>query len=119
MARANLKPRTGRARELRRGSTEAEHALWAMVRNRKLAGCKFRRQVPIDRYFADFACVEARLVIELDGSQHADQTAYDTARTQALEAAGWRVLRFWNRHVLERPRDVAVEILSALESARP
>ncbi|HEX4199145.1 MAG TPA: endonuclease domain-containing protein [Caulobacteraceae bacterium] len=114
-----LKPRTQRARELRQASTEAERKLWSLVRNRKIAGCKFRRQVPIDRYFADFACLEARLIVELDGGQHAEQVVYDTSRTQALEAAGWTVLRFWNRRVLENPEGVAMAIRSALESARP
>jgi very-short-patch-repair endonuclease len=93
MERANLKPRTERARELRQTSTVAERKLWSLVRNRKIAGCKFRRQVPIDRYFADFACLEARLIVELDGDHHADQVDYDAGRTEALEAAGWTVLR--------------------------
>ena len=119
MERANLKPRTLRARELRQTSTEAERKLWSLVRNRKIAGCKFRRQVPIDRYFADFACLEARLIVELDGGQHAEQVAYDAGRTKDLEACGWTVLRFWNRRVLENPEGVAMAIRSALESARP
>jgi very-short-patch-repair endonuclease len=119
MARANLKPRTARARELRQTSTEAEKALWSLVRNRKIAGCKFRRQVPIDRFFADFACVERRLIVELDGGQHADQAAYDAARTEALEAAGWTVLRFWNSQLLQHPEGVARAIHQALDLARP
>ena len=90
-----------------------------MVRNRKIAGCKFRRQVPIDRYFADFACLEARLVVELDGGQHAEQIDYDAARTEVLESCGWRVLRFWNSQVLENPKDVAATIFAALQLARP
>ena len=90
-----------------------------MVRNRKIAGCKFRRQVPIDRFFADFACPERRLVVELDGSQHADEVDYDAARTELLEASGWTVLRFWNRQVLENPEGVAAAIREALELARP
>jgi very-short-patch-repair endonuclease len=117
--RANLKPRTQRARELRQTSTEAERKLWSLVRNRKIAGCKFRRQVPIDRYFADFACLEARLIVELDGGQHAEQVAYDAGRTEHLEDCGWTVLRFWNRQVLENSEGVAMAIRSALESARP
>jgi very-short-patch-repair endonuclease len=119
MARASLKPRTARARALRRTSTEVEHELWSMLRNRKIAGCKFRRQLPIDRYFVDFACLERRLVVELDGGQHAEQVDYDAARTEVLEACGWTVLRFWNSQVLENPRDVAVAIHAALELARP
>jgi very-short-patch-repair endonuclease len=119
MARANLKPRTARARVLRQASTEAEHELWSMVRNRKIGGCKFRRQVPIGRFFADFACVERRLVIELDGSQHAEELDYDAARTGVLEACGWTVLRFWNNQVLENPEGVAMAIREALDLARP
>jgi very-short-patch-repair endonuclease len=119
MGRANLKPRTARARELRQTSTVAEHELWSLVRNRKIAGCRFRRQVPIDRFFADFACLERRLIVELDGGQHADELEYDAARTEALEACGWTVLRFWNNQVLENPEGVAGTIREALELARP
>jgi very-short-patch-repair endonuclease len=89
------------------------------LRNRKIAGCKFRRQVPIDRYFADFACLDAKLIVELDGGQHAEQVAYDAGRTEALEAAGWTVLRFWNGQVLTNPEGVAMTIRAALELARP
>jgi very-short-patch-repair endonuclease len=119
MERANLKTRTRHARALRRASTAAEDKLWALVRNRKIAGCKFRRQVPIDRYFVDFACLEARLILEVDGGGHAGQTEDDTARTQALEFFGWTVLRFWNGQVLTSPEGVAMAIRSALELARP
>ena len=119
MVRANLKPRTARARALRQTSTEAEHELWSMVRNRKIAGCKFRRQAPIDRFFADFACLERRLIVELDGSQHADKIDYDAARTEVLESCGWTVLRFWNSQVLENPEGVAAAIREALELAMP
>jgi len=119
MERANLKPRTERARELRQTSTLAERKLWSLVRNRKIAGCKFCRQVPIDRYFADFACLEARLIVELDGDHHAGQVDYDAARTEALEAAGWKVLRFWNGKLLASPEGVVMAIRAALELARP
>ena len=117
MERANLKPRTHRARDLRHKSTEAERALWTIVGNRKIAGCKFRRQVPIDRFFVDFACLDAHVIVELDGGQHADQIDYDAARTEILEAHGWTVLRFWNRQVLENPEGVTMAIRSALELA--
>jgi very-short-patch-repair endonuclease len=82
------KRRTARARDLRANSTDAERKLWAALGGRRLGGFKFRRQVPIDRHFADFACVEARLIVELDGSQHMDRSQYDDARTAALEAHG-------------------------------
>ena len=84
------------------------------VRGRKLDGFKFRRQVPIDRYFADFVCMEARLVVELDGGQHSDQVEYDEARTKVLEACGYTVLRFWNSQVLTSSDGVAQSILREL-----
>ena len=102
---------TPRARALRRDQTDVERKLWSLLRGRRLDGFKFRRQVPIDRYFADFACVEAKLVVELDGGQHADQAGYDAARTQTLEALGWRVLRFWNPDVVLEPEGVIGTIL--------
>ena len=119
MARANLKPRTVRARELRRFATDAERLLWAHLRNRQLEGCKFRRQVPIDRYIADFACLERKLVIELDGGQHAERACYDGARTDVLESAGWTVLRFWNHAVLQNLEGVLIDIIAALGAAAP
>ena len=109
------KPRTARARDLRANSTDAERKLWAALRGRQLAGFKFKRQVPIDRYFADFACAEARLIIELDGSQHAEQAGYAERRTAALEARGWRVMRVWNNEVLENLEGVGAALLAALE----
>ena len=110
----DLKPRTVRARALRRDQTDAERKLWAMLSNRQVDGFKFRRQVAIDRYFADFACVDAKLVVELDGGQHADQAEYDAERTRVLEACGWRVVRFWNHDVLLESEGVADTILAAL-----
>lgn len=82
--------------------TEAEGKLWQELRDRRLDGIKFRRQVPLGRYVADFVCVEANLIIEIDGSQHAD-AASDRSRDADLKARGFRVLRFWNDDVL---RDV-------------
>jgi very-short-patch-repair endonuclease len=85
------------------------------LRDRQLFACKFRRQHPIGPYIADFCCVEAQLVIELDGSQHRDKHKYDAARTEHLEALGYTVVRFWNSQVLEHV-EVAVEtIRRALE----
>ena len=107
------------ARRLRQEHTDAERKLWSIVRGRKLDGWKFRRQVPIDRYFADFACMEARLVIELDGGQHSEQAEYDEARTKVLEALGFRVLRFWNSQVLTSSDGVVQSILHELNLANP
>ncbi len=113
-----IPPRTRRARDLRAASTDVEHKLWSALRNRQLAGAKFRRQLPIDRYFADFACVEARLIVELGGSQHMEAQAYDAERTRALEAAGWFVMRFWNNDVIDNIEGVAEAILAQLKLAR-
>ncbi|HEX4097083.1 MAG TPA: DUF559 domain-containing protein [Caulobacteraceae bacterium] len=99
-------------------SARAEARLWLSLRNRKLDGFKFRRQVPIDRYFADFACLEAKLVVELDGGQHAEALAYDAGRTAVLENAGFHVLRFWNRAVLTEIDGVLHEISTALRLGR-
>nr|WP_052016573.1 DUF559 domain-containing protein [Deinococcus sp. RL] len=89
-----------RARALRRAQTTEEEMLWRMLRNR-FQTFKFRRQQPIGPYIVDFVCYQARLVVELDGSQHAGESAraYDAVRTEFLEAGGFRVLRFWNSEV--------------------
>jgi len=90
-----------RARELRRVSTDAERILWSRLRNGRLMEAKFRRQHPIGPYVADFFCLEAKLVVELDGGGHDedDQRRLDQARTQYLESCGYKVLRFWNNEV--------------------
>lgn len=102
------------ARHLRKNMTDAEGAMWHVLRNRSLAGCKFRRQHPIGRYIVDFACIERRLVVELDGGQHADCAA-DGERTSIIEASGYRVLRFWNNDALTAPDAVLPVIFAALE----
>jgi len=108
-----------RSRSLRRDSTEAEKHLWAILRNRKLDGWKFRRQVPIDSFIVDFCCVEARLIVELDGEQHADvQKRYDDMRTRELKTLGFRVLRFWNSEVLQETEGVIQEIRRMLNADR-
>ena len=102
---------TGRARALRRDQTDAERRALASISNRQLGGFKFRRHYPIDRYFVDFACREASLVVEVDGGQHAINVGYDAERTEPLERAGWKVIRFWNNLVLEGPIGVLDVIL--------
>ena len=87
------------ARSLRRDMTEAEDKLWHELRSRRLDRIKFRRQVPIGRYVADFACLEAKLIVEIDGSQHAESPR-DHVRDAELKSRGFRVLRFWNDEVL-------------------
>jgi very-short-patch-repair endonuclease len=102
------------ARHLRRMMTHAEASLWYHLRNRTLMGCKFRRQHPMGPYIVDFACLEKKLVIELDGSQHGG--AEDASRTQNIEAMGYRVLRFWNNDTLVQQQVVLAVILEAVDS---
>ncbi len=102
------------ARTLRRNQTDTEKRLWRHLRNRGLAGHKFRRQVPIGPYIADFVCLEKNLVVEADGGQHAERTAEDTRRTEFIEAQGFKVLRFWNNDVLQDIEAVLNVILSEL-----
>jgi very-short-patch-repair endonuclease len=83
-----------RARELRRTPTDTETRLWSRLRRKQVAGARFRRQVPIGPYHVDFLCPAYRLIVEVDGGQHANRAAYDAARTRRLEAAGYTVLRF-------------------------
>jgi very-short-patch-repair endonuclease len=103
-----------KARDLRHNATDAERCLWQHLRGRRLNGLKFRRQYPIAGYVADFACVEAKLVIELDGGQHLEQAECDTNRTRKMQVNGYRVLRFWNDDVLLRTEAVLDEILRHL-----
>ncbi|MGN6703960.1 MAG: endonuclease domain-containing protein [Burkholderiaceae bacterium] len=106
------------ARQLRKSMTDAERALWQRLRSEQL-GVKFRRQHPFGNYILDFACLERRLVIEVDGSQHADDSEYDEARTRKLNAAGFRVLRFWNNEVLQQTDAVVQSIWDALNPSPP
>ncbi len=94
------------ARSLRTNQTDAERLLWSRLRRRQLAGFKFRRQHQVGLYICDFACVEALVVVELDGSQHAENLEYDLRRDRFLRSAGFEVLRFWNGDVLGRTEDV-------------
>jgi len=102
-----------RARQLRRNQTDAERKLWSRLRAAQL-GVKFRRQHPVIGYYADFCCIEHRLIVELDGGQHAERQAHDAQRTKDLQAAGFRVLRFWNDDALLRTDDVLAAIAQAL-----
>lgn len=102
--------------QLRTNSTDAEKRLWHALRNRQLLGHKFRRQHPIPPYIVDFVCLERRLVVELDGGQHAEAVVYDASRTVFLEGLGYRVLRFWNNEVLGNPQAVLEEILQVLSA---
>ena len=100
--RAMSKGLTNTARMLRKNQTDAERALWQKLRNRQLLGVKFRRQVPIKGYVADFAALEIKLIIELDGSQHIENKEADEFRTGFLQREGYKVVRLWNNDVLLR-----------------
>ena len=107
------------ARRLRRNETAAERMLWERLRNRQLGGHKFRRQVPLGKFVADFACYDEKLVVEVDGGQHAECQDDDAARTRWLESRGFRVLRFWNHEVSENLQGVLTVIVQALEDRKP
>ena len=87
--------------------TDAERALWRVLRGRQLEGFRFRRQVPIAGFIADFVCPQAKLIVEVDGGQHRDAAAKDAVRTARLEQLGSRVLRVWNHDVLFHVEEVA------------
>ena len=105
-----------RARELRKAQTEAERTLWRYLRLLRVEGHHFRRQVPIGDFIVDFACISARLVIEIDGGQHNDTPGRvaDTSRDARLGRRGYRVLRFWNNDVMVNPEGVIEVIRRAL-----
>ena len=99
-------PQTIRARELRQTQTPSEAALWKLLRHHQMSGFQFRRQHPIDRFFADFACSAAKLIVELDGASHHDRTEQDEARDEHLRNLGWTTLRFSNADLANHPEGV-------------
>ena len=101
-----------RARRLRREMSDEERVLWMLLRDRRFAGFKFRKQVPLGDYVVDFVCFGSKLILELDGAQHAEpeQAKFDAERTQYLEAAGFRVARIW-RGDLFKDREGAMELI--------
>jgi very-short-patch-repair endonuclease len=109
-----------RARGMRKQPSAAERAVWEIVRDNRL-GFKFRRQRPISRYVADFACMDAKIIVEIDGNSHdvADQVQYDVERTQILKGLGWRVLRLRDALVLSDPGVAAELIVEALRRPSP
>ena len=109
--------RTARSRDLRRSQTDAESLLWYRLKDRGLAGWKFRRQVPLERFFADFLCAQGKLVVEIDGGQHVGRAVYDAARSARFEEQGYRVLRFWNDEVLNQPERELEVILRELSQS--
>jgi very-short-patch-repair endonuclease len=102
LGQTNKKILTGRLQQrLRNDMTNAERALWGVLRGRQVSGIKFRRQHPYNNYILDFVSLEIKLVIEVDGGQHGEQAGYDANRTNGLQTAGFQVLRFWNNEVLQ------------------
>ncbi len=108
-----------RAKSLRQNRTDAEGLLWHYLRNKQLDGHKFRRQQPVGPYIVDLACLPEKLLIELDGGQHADQETYDEQRDQFLQSQGYRVLRFWNNQVFDNCFAVLEQIYQALNHSPP
>ena len=106
-------------RALRSQMTDAEKLLWQHLRGRRFQGFKFRRQRPLGPYILDFVCLEARLVIELDGGQHAEAQAYDQRRTMLIEQQGLQVIRFWNHDVLNQTPAVLEQIWQTLQTLTP
>jgi very-short-patch-repair endonuclease len=104
----------GAARRMRREPTDAESKMWWLLRDRRLVGFKFRRQVPFRNYVLDFVCFDRRIVVEVDGSQHGSKR--DQIRDAALAAERFRVMRYWNNDVLQQPRAVLEDLLIKLES---
>ena len=97
--------------------TDAERKLWRHLRGNQLGGAKFRRQHPIPPYIADFCCIDGKLIVELDGSQHT--IAVDQARSHYLESQGWRILRFWDHDALLHTEAVVDAIWNALAAPNP
>ena len=107
-----------RSKQMRSAPTEAEHRLWQILRAKRLAAFKFKRQVAIDHYIADFVCLQRRLIVEADGGQHAE-SGTDVRRDAYLRGQGFRVLRFWNSDIFENEEGVLTSILDALQAPLP
>jgi very-short-patch-repair endonuclease len=103
---------------MRSAPTDAENRLWQILRAKRLAAYKFKRQLVIDDYIVDFACLQRRLIVEADGGQHAE-SARDVHRDAYLRAQGFRVLRFWNNEISENEEGVLTRILESLQSPLP
>ena len=99
--------------------SDAEQALWHLLRGRQISGLKFRRQHPVGDYILDFVCLENKLVIEVDGGHHGQQAGYDENRTQKLRAAGFHVLRFWDNEVLKEMESVKEKIWLVVQELQP
>jgi very-short-patch-repair endonuclease len=109
-----MKRRTEIARHLRQRQTDAERRLWFRLRDRRLSGLKFKRQVPVGTSVVDFLCADARLIVEIDGGQHQRQSHADVRRTATLEKMGYLVVRYWNNDVLSNIDGVLQDIIATL-----
>src|SRR5262249_26771691 len=107
------------ARQLRKNLTDTERFVWQRIRYRQLGGYKFRRQMSLGPYVVDFVCLECRLILELDGGQHAEQAAEDAIRTRWLQEQGFTVLRFWDHEAMRDWDAVAEVIRRHLRSSTP
>ncbi len=108
-----------RARKLRQNQTHVEKRLWYWLRRKNVHNVRFRRQAPIGSYIVDFACYEPKLIIELDGGQHALQNSYDKKRDTWLKREGFTVLRFWNNEVIENIDGVLQTIANTIITLLP
>jgi very-short-patch-repair endonuclease len=108
-----------RARTLRQDMTDAERRVWQVLRSHQIKGYKFRRQVPIGRYIADFVCHEPRLIVEIDGGQHDRSSSQEAERSGFLQNQGYRILRFWNNDVLANLDGVHETIADELDRITP
>jgi len=106
-------------KQLRTTMTPEELRLWYLLRDRRFFGYKFRRQMPIGPYVVDFACIKAKLIVELDGGQHQEREAYDSRRCEFLNANGWEVVRFWNNEFRENEEAVLMVLLQHLRRLMP
>ena len=106
-------------RRLRNNMTDAEQRLWRFLRRKQMSDFKFRRQHPFGDYIIDFVCLEIMLAVEVDGGQHNERLAEDTARTEYLKRAGFRVLRFWNNEVMSEIDSVTAAIWCVLQEYHP
>ena len=108
----------GRAKSMRSTATDAEQRLWQILRAKRFAGHKVKRQLVIDHYMVDFACLASRLIIEADGGQHIE-SAHDARRDAYLRSQGFRILRFWNNEIINEEEAVMARIFDALHSPLP
>ncbi len=111
----NSKLKTQQARHLRKNMTDAERKIWHSIKGKKIKNHRFRRQHPIGPYIVDFVCLENRIVIEIDGGQHAWQKETDEKRTKWLESEGYRVIRFWNNQIMNEFNGVIQILWNMLE----